>query len=104
MGSPLRTMFWNKTIFFATTSFPSFWTGGGEKATRAGSRLYVAKTLPPEAQMQAWTTCGLARKALRISCADPESGKVRAAVLFDPIIFAGAIRSSVCEQRVVVRS
>src|SRR5258708_33291434 len=93
MGSPLRTMFWNKTIFFATTSFPSFWTGGGEKATRAGSRLYVARTLPPKSQMQAWTTFRLARKALRISCAAPVSWEVREAVLFDPILFADALRS-----------
>jgi hypothetical protein len=47
---------------------------------------------------------GLARRAFKISCPDFTSWKVSAAVLFDAIIFAEAIRSFVFAWRNVVRS
>jgi hypothetical protein len=54
--------------------------------------------------MQAWSTLGLALRAVRISFADLESVKLSAAMLFDPIIVAEALRSCVFARRNVDRS
>src|ERR1700733_7321732 len=54
--------------------------------------------------MQAYSTVGLARRAARISFADLESAKLSAAMLFDPIIVAEALRSCVFARRKVDRS
>src|ERR1700688_424566 len=54
--------------------------------------------------MQALVTFCLACKADRISPADCASPKLKAAVLFDPTIFAAALRSCVFARRNVDRS
>src|SRR5580658_5280298 len=54
--------------------------------------------------MQALTTFCLARRAAKTSPPDCASPKLRDAVLFDPIIFAEALRSSVFARRKVERS
>src|ERR1700722_648542 len=54
--------------------------------------------------MQAYSTVGLALRAARISFADLESAKLSAAMLFDPIIVAEALRSCVFARRNVDRS
>src|ERR1017187_1499571 len=54
--------------------------------------------------MQALITCGLACRADSTSLADFASPKLNAAVLFEPTIFAKALRSSVFAVRNVDRS
>src|ERR1700736_1096952 len=54
--------------------------------------------------MQALITFCLARRAARISFADFASPKLSAAVLFDPIIVAAALRSCVLARKKVDRS
>src|SRR5580704_5009068 len=54
--------------------------------------------------MQAWLTLGFALRAVRISFAVLESAKLSAAMLFDPIIVAEALRSCVFARRNVDRS